>query len=157
LASRESPDRCEGPALIRIDRLRETDENPFLAAITASVGTGWPTYRKEGLSLSAFALEDGVIYHTYSSFERGVDAISGMYPWPDHAPLGRTGRIGQRRALAARDRGCSFPGGTTVSYPFDTEGPVESTEASGSCWAIRRERHAPNRECYRDLGSRESP
>ena len=63
-----------------MDRLRETDENPFVAAITASVGTGCPTYRKEVPSLSAFALEDSVIYHTYSSYERGVDVISGMYP-----------------------------------------------------------------------------
>ena len=70
-------------------RLRETDENPFVAAITASVGTDWPTYRKEGPGLSAFALEDGVIYHTYSAYERGVDAIWGMYPWLDRAPLGR--------------------------------------------------------------------
>jgi predicted dithiol-disulfide oxidoreductase (DUF899 family) len=70
-------------------RLHETDENPFVAAITASVGTDWPTYRKEGPGLSAFALEDGVIYHTYSAYERGVDAIWGMYPWLDRAPLGR--------------------------------------------------------------------
>ena len=70
-------------------RLQETDENPFVAAITASVGTDWPTYRKEGPGLSAFALEDGVIYHTYSAYERGVDAIWGMYPWLDRAPLGR--------------------------------------------------------------------
>ena len=70
-------------------RLEETDENPFVAAITASVGTDWPTYRKEGPGLSAFALEDGVIYHTYSAYERGVDAIWGMYPWLDRAPLGR--------------------------------------------------------------------
>jgi len=70
-------------------RLQETDENPFVAAIMASVGTDWPTYRKEGPGLSAFALEDGVIYHTYSAYERGVDAIWGMYPWLDRAPLGR--------------------------------------------------------------------
>jgi predicted dithiol-disulfide oxidoreductase (DUF899 family) len=70
-------------------RLQETDENPFVAAITASVGTDWPTYRKEGPGLSAFAQEDGVIYHTYSAYERGVDAIWGMYPWLDRAPLGR--------------------------------------------------------------------
>jgi predicted dithiol-disulfide oxidoreductase (DUF899 family) len=70
-------------------RLQETDENPFVAAITASVGTDWPTYRKEGPGLSAFALDDGVVYHTYSAYERGVDAIWGMYPWLDRAPLGR--------------------------------------------------------------------
>jgi predicted dithiol-disulfide oxidoreductase (DUF899 family) len=39
--------------------------------------------------MSAFALEDGVVYHTYSTYERGVDAIWGMYPWLDRAPLGR--------------------------------------------------------------------
>jgi predicted dithiol-disulfide oxidoreductase (DUF899 family) len=70
-------------------RLQETDETPFVVSITASVGTDWPTYRKEGPGLSAFALEDGVIYHTYSAYERGVDAIWGMYPWLDRAPLGR--------------------------------------------------------------------
>ena len=39
--------------------------------------------------MSAFALEDGVVYHTYSAYERGVDGIWGMYPWLDRAPLGR--------------------------------------------------------------------
>jgi predicted dithiol-disulfide oxidoreductase (DUF899 family) len=39
--------------------------------------------------MSAFALEDGVVYHTYSTYERGVDALWGMYPWLDRAPLGR--------------------------------------------------------------------
>ena len=71
-------------------RLPETgEENPFVAAITSSVGTDWPTYRTEGPGMSAFALDDGAIYHTYSTYERGVDALWGMYPWLDRAPLGR--------------------------------------------------------------------
>jgi predicted dithiol-disulfide oxidoreductase (DUF899 family) len=52
-------------------------------------GTDWETYRQQGPGVSAFALEDGVVYHTYSSYERGVDSIWGMYPWLDRAPLGR--------------------------------------------------------------------
>ena len=52
-------------------------------------GTDWATYRREGPGISVFALEDGVVYHTYSAYERGVDAIWGMYPWLDRAPLGR--------------------------------------------------------------------
>ncbi|MGD0064191.1 MAG: thioredoxin family protein [Streptosporangiaceae bacterium] len=52
-------------------------------------GTDWTTYRREGPGLSAFALEDGVVYHTYSTYERGLDAIWGMYPWLDRAPRGR--------------------------------------------------------------------
>ena len=39
--------------------------------------------------LSAFALEDGTVYHTYSAYARGVDAIWGVYPWLDRAPKGR--------------------------------------------------------------------
>jgi predicted dithiol-disulfide oxidoreductase (DUF899 family) len=52
-------------------------------------GTDWETYRREGPGVSAFALQDGVVYHTYSTYERGVDGIWGMYPWLDRAPLGR--------------------------------------------------------------------
>jgi predicted dithiol-disulfide oxidoreductase (DUF899 family) len=75
-------------------RLPETgEENPFVAAITSSVGTDWPTYRTEGPGMSAFALDDGVIYHTYSTYERGVDALWGMYAWLDRAPLGRNETI----------------------------------------------------------------
>ncbi|WP_308466412.1 DUF899 domain-containing protein [Rathayibacter soli] len=65
------------------------EENQFLTELAASVGTDWPTYRQEGPGMSAFALDDGVIYHTYSTYERGLDALWGMYPWLDRAPLGR--------------------------------------------------------------------
>jgi predicted dithiol-disulfide oxidoreductase (DUF899 family) len=71
-------------------RLPETGEdNPFVAEITSSVGTDWETYRREGPGVSAFALEDGVVYHTYSAYERGFDVLWGMYQWLDRAPLGR--------------------------------------------------------------------
>jgi predicted dithiol-disulfide oxidoreductase (DUF899 family) len=53
------------------------------------VGTDWETFRREGPGMSAFALEDGVVYHTYSAYERGLDAVWGMYSWLDRAPLGR--------------------------------------------------------------------
>ena len=39
--------------------------------------------------MSAFAREDGVVYHTYSAYGRGVDGLWGMYSWLDRAPLGR--------------------------------------------------------------------
>jgi predicted dithiol-disulfide oxidoreductase (DUF899 family) len=53
------------------------------------VGTDWATYRREGPGVSAFAIEDGVVYHTYSAYERGLDGLWGMYQWLDRAPLGR--------------------------------------------------------------------
>ncbi len=71
--------------------LRPSPENSagmddFAASI---VGTDWATYRREGPGVSAFALEDGVVYHTYSAYERGLDGLWGMYQWLDRAPLGR--------------------------------------------------------------------
>jgi predicted dithiol-disulfide oxidoreductase (DUF899 family) len=64
------------------------EEQPF-DEHAAPTGTTWDTYRREGPGMSAFALEDGVVYHTYSTYERGVDILWGAYQWLDRAPLGR--------------------------------------------------------------------
>jgi predicted dithiol-disulfide oxidoreductase (DUF899 family) len=53
------------------------------------VGTDWKTYRREGPGMSAFALQDGTVHHTYSAYARGLDGLWGMYQWLDRAPLGR--------------------------------------------------------------------
>ncbi|HEY8728088.1 MAG TPA: thioredoxin family protein [Acidothermaceae bacterium] len=53
------------------------------------VGTDWETYRLQGPGVSAFTLQDGVVYHTYSAYARGIDGLWGMYQWLDRAPLGR--------------------------------------------------------------------
>jgi predicted dithiol-disulfide oxidoreductase (DUF899 family) len=53
------------------------------------VGTDWATYRREGPGVSTFAVEGGVVYHTYSAYERGLDGLWGMYQWLDRAALGR--------------------------------------------------------------------
>jgi predicted dithiol-disulfide oxidoreductase (DUF899 family) len=34
-------------------------------------------------------LEDGVVYHTYSTYARGLDGLWGMYQWLDRVPKGR--------------------------------------------------------------------
>ena len=60
-----------------------------VAAMAAMSGTDVPTYARDRPGLSAFVLEDGVIYHTYSTYSRGVDALWGMYQWLDRAPKGR--------------------------------------------------------------------
>jgi predicted dithiol-disulfide oxidoreductase (DUF899 family) len=39
--------------------------------------------------MSAFVLDGGVVYHTYSAYARGLDGLWGMYQWLDRAPLGR--------------------------------------------------------------------
>jgi predicted dithiol-disulfide oxidoreductase (DUF899 family) len=59
------------------------------ATFAAMSGTDEATYSRERPGLSAFALEDGVAYHTYSAYARGVDGLWGMYQWLDRAPKGR--------------------------------------------------------------------
>jgi predicted dithiol-disulfide oxidoreductase (DUF899 family) len=60
-----------------------------VAKIAAGVGVDVPTYTRERPGMSTFVLEDGVVYHAYSTYSRGVDGIWGMYQWLDRAPLGR--------------------------------------------------------------------
>ena len=60
-----------------------------VAVIAAGVGVDVPTFTRERPGISAFALDGGVVYHTYSAYSRGVDGIWGMYQWLDRAPKGR--------------------------------------------------------------------
>jgi predicted dithiol-disulfide oxidoreductase (DUF899 family) len=60
-----------------------------VAEFAAMTGTDAATYTREAPGMSAFALEDGVVYHTYSAYARGLDALWGMYQWLDRAPKGR--------------------------------------------------------------------
>jgi predicted dithiol-disulfide oxidoreductase (DUF899 family) len=60
-----------------------------VARIAASCGTDPAAFSRDRPGLSAFALEDGAVFHTYSTFARGLDGLWGMYQWLDRAPLGR--------------------------------------------------------------------
>ena len=73
----------------------EGAENQF----AAMCGIDTPTYGRERPGMSAFVFEDGVVYHTYSTYSRGVDSLWGMYQWLDRAPKGRneTGGVWWRR------------------------------------------------------------
>jgi predicted dithiol-disulfide oxidoreductase (DUF899 family) len=64
-------------------------ESSWDAWSESTFGAGWETYRREGPGMSAFAFDDGSVYHTYSAYERGIDILWGMYQWLDRAPLGR--------------------------------------------------------------------
>jgi predicted dithiol-disulfide oxidoreductase (DUF899 family) len=70
-------------------RVTDMRPSPDTAHEMSPVGTDWATYARERPGMSAFALEDGVVYHTYSAYARGLDGLWGMYQWLDRAPLGR--------------------------------------------------------------------
>jgi predicted dithiol-disulfide oxidoreductase (DUF899 family) len=65
------------------------DEQGPVARMAAMAGTDMATYTRERPGMSAFALDDGLVYHTYSTYSRGLDGLWGMYQWLDRAPLGR--------------------------------------------------------------------
>lgn len=68
----------------------ETTAVPEPVAVQAAMsGTDALTYSRDRPGLSTFVLEDGVVYHTYSTYSRGVDGLWGMYQWLDRAPKGR--------------------------------------------------------------------
>ncbi len=46
-----------------------------------------PEPQREGMSV--FALQDGVVHHTYSTYNRGVEALMGTFQYLDRSPLGR--------------------------------------------------------------------
>jgi predicted dithiol-disulfide oxidoreductase (DUF899 family) len=49
----------------------------------------WRQWSGEQPGMSAFAVEDGIVYHTYSAYARGCDVLWTMWQWLDRAPLGR--------------------------------------------------------------------
>jgi len=74
-------------ALRKRESPESSDDGDTLFA--AMSGTDVATYTRERPGMSAFVLEDGVVYHTYSAYARGLDGLWGMYQWLDRAPRGR--------------------------------------------------------------------
>lgn len=60
-----------------------------VGTMASMTGTDEATYTRERPGMSAFAREEGILYHTYSTYARGIDPLWGMYQWLDRAPKGR--------------------------------------------------------------------
>jgi predicted dithiol-disulfide oxidoreductase (DUF899 family) len=60
-----------------------------VARFAATCGTDGRTYMRDRPGMSAFALQDGAVCHTYSTYARGLDGLWGAYQWLDRAPKGR--------------------------------------------------------------------
>ena len=67
----------------------DDSDDGIVAQVAAMSGTDAATYTRERPGMSAFAMENGVVYHTYSAYARGLDGLWGMYQWLDRAPKGR--------------------------------------------------------------------
>jgi predicted dithiol-disulfide oxidoreductase (DUF899 family) len=86
------PEQVQGGADVR---------SGFLYDTATAAGAEVRDFLEEAPGMSAFAIEDGAVYHTYSAYRRGLDALWGAYQWLDRAPLGRHG---DDRAWVHRDR-----------------------------------------------------
>ena len=73
----------------RREPARKTPSDGTTNQVAEMAGTDEGTFTRERPGMSAFALEDGVVYHTYSAYARGLDGLWGMYQWLDRAPKGR--------------------------------------------------------------------
>jgi predicted dithiol-disulfide oxidoreductase (DUF899 family) len=62
---------------------------PIVEHNSAMAGTDAAGYMTESPGFSSFVLEDGVVYHAYSTTWRGLEFLMGYYPILDHAPKGR--------------------------------------------------------------------
>jgi predicted dithiol-disulfide oxidoreductase (DUF899 family) len=62
---------------------------PPVVDFASRCGTDAAAYMRQRPGVSAFVLEDGVVYHSYSAYARGVDGLWNMYQWLDRAPKGR--------------------------------------------------------------------
>ena len=69
--------------------LLEGEPPPILSQMAASTGTDVASYVAEGHGMSAFAMDGGTVYHTYSTTARGLEFLMGYYPILDRAPKGR--------------------------------------------------------------------
>lgn len=62
---------------------------PIATHNASATGTDLVSYISEGFGFSAFVRENGTVYHTYSTTDRGVEFLMGYYPILDRAPMGR--------------------------------------------------------------------
>jgi predicted dithiol-disulfide oxidoreductase (DUF899 family) len=69
--------------------LEDVDPSSTVARFAAMAGTDAAGFTRERPGMSAFAMKDGVVHHTYSTYARGLDGLWGMHQWLDRAPLGR--------------------------------------------------------------------
>ncbi len=79
----------EAPMEPRAETIPSRTTPDGAALFAAMTGTDKATYTRERPGMSAFVLEDGAVYHTYSAYARGLDGLWGMYQWLDRAPMGR--------------------------------------------------------------------
>ena len=98
-------------------------------------GTDAAGYMTESPGFSSFVLEDGVVYHTYSTTWRGLEFLMGYYPILDHAPKGR-------------DEGAATGSSGSAATTSTDQAPVALTPSVQAASVDNDAEHAQER-CFR--------
>jgi len=106
-------------------------KSPGLIEVASGAGTDPVTLPEEGPGMSAFAIEDGVVFHTYAAYGRGLDGLWGMYSWLDPAP-----RSGATRPACG-------------AAPRRIRRRLSRRSRTDLGWRREREAHPPSREAAR--------
>ena len=72
-----------------VQQMTKSGLPPIVEHNARSSGTDAVGYLTESPGFSSFVLDDGTVYHTYSTTWRGLEFVMGYYPILDHAPKGR--------------------------------------------------------------------
>jgi predicted dithiol-disulfide oxidoreductase (DUF899 family) len=89
------------------------DLPPVVAQMSAACGTDAAGYLSEGPGLSAFARDGDTVYHTYSTYQRGLEVMLGFYPLLDRVPKGRDEAGATDFWIRRHDEYQAGPAGTT--------------------------------------------
>jgi predicted dithiol-disulfide oxidoreductase (DUF899 family) len=81
--------RTEEQTRDAIAPMLEAGTPPILEHMTRETGTDVVGYLTEGPGFDAFVVDDGAVYHTYSTTARGLEFLMGYYGILDRAPKGR--------------------------------------------------------------------
>ena len=81
--------RSEEQTREAIAPMLEAGTPPILEHLSSETGTDVVGYLSEGPGFSAFALDGGAVYQTYSTTARGLEFLMGYYGILDRAPKGR--------------------------------------------------------------------
>jgi predicted dithiol-disulfide oxidoreductase (DUF899 family) len=81
--------RSEEQTRAEIAPMLEAGTPPILDHMTSATGTDVVGYLSQAPGFSAFVLDDGIAYQTYSTTARGLEFLMGYYPILDRAPKGR--------------------------------------------------------------------
>jgi predicted dithiol-disulfide oxidoreductase (DUF899 family) len=88
-----------------------------------------PEPQKEGMS--AFALQDGAVHHTYSTYARGVEALMGTYQFLDLAR-----GAGTRTASSSLRLGGAATTSTTAHEQAERRGGPRFRASRRPAWAV---------------------